>query len=75
MKANNFYITYFAKTHNGKPIANGGKIVTRKACEPNPKGTAGRKFVDRHGVDRYIYWDLEKNDWRHATGFMDIKTI
>jgi len=63
----NFYITYFANKHQ--------EIITRKACEPNPVGTAGRKFVDRYGVDRYIYWDLEKNDWRHATGFMDIKAI
>ena len=70
-----FYITYFAKTHNGKEYAEGVKMITRKAQEPNPVGTAGRKFVDRYGVDRYIYWDLEKNDWRHATGFMDIKAI
>ena len=75
MKANNFYITYFAKTHNGKPIANGGKIITRKACEPNPKGTAGREFVDKNGTDNYIYWDLDKGDWRHATGKWNIKAI
>ena len=71
----NFYITYFANKH--------GTRITRKAQEPNPVGTAGRKFVDRYGVDRYIYWDLEARnkktnelgDWRHATGFMDIKAI
>ncbi len=75
MKANNFYITYFARTHNGKPIANGGKIITRKACEPNPKGTAGKMFTDKNGVNRYIYWDLDKGDWRHATGKWNIKAI
>ena len=63
----NFYITYYANKHKTR--------ITRKAQEPNPVGTAGRKFVDRYGVDRYIYWDLEKNDWRHATGFMDIEAI
>ena len=70
-----FYITYFAKTHNGKPIADGGKIITRKACEPNPKGTAGREFTDKNGTDNYIYWDLDKGDWRHATGKWNIKAI
>ena len=63
----NFYITYFANKH--------GTRITRKAQEPNPVGTAGRRFVDRHGVDRYISWDLEKGNWRHATGYMDIKEI
>ena len=79
----NFYITYFAKTHNGKEYAEGVKMITRKAQEPNPVGTAGRKFVDRYGVDRYIYWDLEARnkktnelgDWRHATGTWNIKAI
>ena len=71
----NFYITYFARTHNGKEYAKGGKIITRKAQEPNPKGTAGREFTDRNGVNRYIYWDLDKGDWRHATGNWRIKRI
>ena len=63
----NFYITYYAKKHS--------KFVTRKASEPNPEATEGREFLDKNGVNRYIYWDLEKNDWRHATGFMDIEAI
>jgi len=79
----NFYITYFAKTHNGKEYANGVKMITRKAQEPNPVGTAGRKFVDRNGTSRYVYWDLEARnkktnelgDWRHATGTWNIKAI
>ena len=71
----NFYITYFARTHNGKEYANGVKTITRKAQEPNPKGTAGREFTDRNGVNRYIYWDLDKGDWRHATGKWNIKAI
>ena len=36
MKTNNFYITYFARTHNGEEYADGGKVITRKAQEPNP---------------------------------------
>ena len=70
-----FYISYFAKKH--------GTRITRKAQEPNPLGTAGRKFVDRYGVDRYIYWDLEARnkktnelgDWRHATSQWSVKAI
>ena len=79
----NFYITYFARTHNGKEYANGVKMITRKAQEPNPKGTAGREFVDKNGTSRYVYWDLEARDkktnelgaWRHATGNWNIKAI
>ncbi len=67
MKTNNFYITYFAKKHS--------KFITRKASEPNPAGTAGKEFTDRNGVNRYIYWDLDKGDWRHATGNWRIKRI
>jgi hypothetical protein len=63
----NFFITYFAKKHS--------KFITRKASEPNPKGTAGKEFTDRNGVNRYIYWDLDKGDWRHATGKWNIKAV
>ena len=63
----NFYITYFAKKHS--------KFITRKASEPNPNGTAGKEFVDKNGTSRYIYWDLDKGDWRHATGKWNIKAI
>ena len=70
----NFFITYFAKKHS--------KFITRKASEPNPKGTAGRMFTDKNGTDRYVYWDLEARDkktnelgaWRHATGQWNIKS-
>ena len=63
----NFYITYYANKHKTR--------ITRKAQEPNPIGTAGRLFTDRNGVDRYIYWDLDKGDWRHATGKWKIRQI
>ena len=78
-----FFIPYFAKPHKGEQYPNGGKVITRKAQEPNPKGTAGRKFTDKNGTDRYIYWDLEARDektnalgaWRHATGNWNIKAV
>jgi hypothetical protein len=70
-----FFITYYAKTHNGEPIKGGGKFITRKACEPNPKGTAGRMFTDKNGTDRFIYWDLDAGDWRHATGSWQVKAV
>ena len=78
-----FFITYFAKTHKGEQYPNGGKVITRKAQEPNPKCTAGRMFTDKNGTDRYIYWDLEARDektnalgaWRHATGNWNIKAV
>ena len=67
MKTNNFYITYFAKKHS--------KFITRKASATNTEGTAGKMFTDRNGVNRYIYWDLDKGDWRHATRQWRIKRI
>ena len=78
-----FFITYFAKTHKGEQYPNGGKVITRKAQEPNPKGTAGRMFTDKNGTDRYIYWDLEASDektnalgdWRDAPGNWNIKAV
>jgi hypothetical protein len=24
-------------------------------------------FTDKNGTDRFIYWDLDKDDWRQAT--------
>ena len=70
-------------TQRPKEYAYGGKVITRKAQEPNPKGTAGREFVDKNGSSRYVYWDLEARnkktnvvgDWRHATGTWNIKAI
>ena len=42
-----FYITYFAKSHNGEPIKNGGVIITRKGQWHKPNtDTVGRYFVD-----------------------------
>jgi hypothetical protein len=40
-------------------------------------------FVDKNGVDRFIYWDFDAlnkktndfGDWRHATGQWSFKAI
>ena len=62
-----FYITYYAKTHNGERIKGGGKFITRKASPNKPNGVLGKIFTDKNGTDRFIYWDLEADNWRHAT--------
>ena len=71
---NEFYLTYFARTHNGQPIPNGGRIITRRASKAKPNGVLGKIFTDKNGVDRFIYWDKDAvsktgwlGDWRHAT--------
>ena len=46
-----FFITYYAKTHNGEEIKNGGKFITRKASASKPNGVEGKMFVDKIGID------------------------
>ena len=78
-----FFITYYAKTHNGEEIENGGKFITRKASAYKPNGVLGKMFVDKNGTDRFIYWDFDAlnkktndfGDWRHATDHWTIKAI
>ena len=77
-----FYITYFAKTHNGIAIEGGGKIITRQGSPEKPNGVLGKIFTDKNGRDRFIYWDLDAQnksggfgDWRHATGQWTIKAV
>ena len=77
-----FFITYYARTHNGEEIKNGGKFITRKASAYKPNGVLGKMFVDKNGTDRFIYWDFDAEnkkggfgDWRHATGQWSVKAI
>ena len=78
-----FYITYFARTHNGEAIKNGGKIITRTASAEKPNGVLGQILTDKNGNDRFIYWDFEAwnkktkefGDWRQATRQWAIKEI
>ena len=60
-----FYITYFAK----KPA----KFFTRKGQLPKPDGTKGKSFISKEGKSCLIYWDLDANGWRNATGERQIK--
>ena len=61
----NFYITYFAKKHK--------KIITRKGQFDSPEGTEGKAFLSKEGTPCLIYWDLDANGWRNATGQVRIK--
>ena len=77
-----FFITYYARTHNGEAIKNGGTFITRKASAYKPNGVLGKMFVDKNGTDRFIYWDFDAQnksggfgDWRHATGEWTIKAV
>ena len=75
-----FMITYFAKTHNGKPYPNGGKIITRNGSWLKPNtDTVGKAFISKNGVVCFIYWDNDAepdekgNQWRMAKNPMTIK--
>ena len=61
----NFYITYFAKKHK--------KIITRKGQFDSPEGTEGKAFLSKNGDPCLIYWDLDAEGWRNATGRVRIK--
>ena len=60
-----FYITYYAKKHE--------KFITRKGQYDKPDGTKGKSFVSKNGVPCLVYWDLDANGWRNATGERKIK--
>ena len=60
-----FYITYYAKKH--------AKFITRKGQYDKPDGTKGKSFVSKNGDQCLVYWDLDANGWRNATGRRKIK--
>ena len=70
-----FFITYYARTHNGEAIKNGGTFITRKASAYKPNGVLGKMFTDKNGVNRFIHWDLDAGYWRHATGSWKVKAV
>ena len=55
-----FYITYYAKKHE--------KFITRKGQYDKPDGTKGKYFVSKDGKPCFIYYDLDADGWRMATG-------
>ena len=61
----NFYITYFAKKHKA--------FITRKGQYNKPDGTEGKAFVSKNGNPCLVYWDLDADGWRNATGQVRIK--
>ena len=69
MKANNFYITYFAKKHS--------KLITRKGRYNKPDGTPSLRgsYISKKGELVLNYWDLDADGWRNATGKVQIKAI
>ena len=60
-----FYITYYAKKHE--------KFITRKGQLDKHDGTKGKSFVSKNGDQCLVYWDLDANGWRNATGRRKIK--
>ncbi len=77
-----FYVTYFARTHNGQPIKNGGAIITRKGQWVKPDSdVTGKAFISAQGNICFIYWDLdaEPNEqglqWRMAKNPMRVRAI
>ena len=61
----NFYITYFAKKHK--------RLITRKGQFDKPDGTEGKAFLSIDGNPCLIYWDLDADGWRNATGQIRLK--
>ena len=62
-----FYITYYAKKHE--------KFITRKGQWTKPNtDTTGKYFVSKNGVPCLVYWDLDNDGWRMATGEARIRT-
>ena len=55
-----FFITYFARKHK--------KFITRKGQYNKPDGTEGKSFVSKNGNPCLVYWDLDNDGWRMATG-------
>ena len=69
-----------------KPITEGSKgisildfddtLATTKSSVrfTKPDGTKGKSFVSKQGVPCLVYWDLDNDDWRMATGETRLRT-
>jgi len=55
-----FFITYFAKKHKA--------FITRKGQYDKPDGTKGKSFTSKNNTPCLVYWDLDADGWRMATG-------
>ena len=65
MQNETFHITYFARKHK--------KFITRKGQYNKPDGTEGKSFVSKNGNPCLVYWDLDADGWRMATGEAKIR--
>ena len=70
MNANKtFYITYFARTHNGRKLEKGKHITRRgKHDEKSRYGT------NKKGQPYYVYYDLDAHNYRCATGSWKVRS-
>ena len=60
-----FIISYFASTHNGKKVENGGHFVVRKG-----KWIEGCKiFVNKLNEVLMTYWDIDAEHPRTAVNY------
>ena len=62
-KDKTFYITYFARTHNGRKLEK-GRHITRLAKHDEKS----RYGVNKKGQPYYVHYDLDAHNYRCATG-------
>ena len=57
-----FYITYFARTHNGRKLEK-GRHITRLAKHDEKS----RYGVNKKGEPYYVHYDIDAHNYRCAT--------
>ena len=65
-----FYITYFAKTHNGRKLEK-GRHITRLAKHDEKS----RYGTSKKGVPYYVYYDLDAHNYRTATTSWKVRAM
>jgi len=73
MQNETFHITYFARKHKKFIARKHKKFITRKGQYNKPDGTEGKSFVSKNGNPCLVYWDLDADGWRMATGEAKIR--
>ena len=64
-----FYITYFAKTHNGKKLDKGTHIT--RLAKHDEKSRYG---TNKKGQPYYVHYDLDAHNYRCATGSWKVRS-
>ena len=62
-----------AKREDRPGVNVGRPQLTGKGQFDKPDGTEGKAFVSKEGNPCLIYWDLDADGWRNATGQVRIK--